>query len=225
MTDAARLLVALQHGDSFFPSGAIAFSSGLENLADAGAVAGAADLADFVWGQVEHRWAPFDRPVAAAHRAAHDPDALAALDGAVEARSLAAAPREGSRRAGRALLSVHARMGVAAATDYQARVVRGVAHGHLPVVQGLVWAAVGLGEAEALALSAHACVTGLTGAALRLGLVGHVDAQAIRRDLAPAIERTLAADLPPVEGLHAFTPLAEIAVMRHETAETRLFMT
>jgi urease accessory protein len=72
-------------------------------------------------------------------------------------------------------------------------------------------------------LSAHQLVLGLVSAALRLGLLGHLDAQRI---LAAQRERVAALMLQPCPGvfeLHACAPAAEIAMMRHETGSGRMF--
>jgi len=72
-------------------------------------------------------------------------------------------------------------------------------------------------------MSAHAMCLSATGAAIRLGIIGHVDAQRIMASAAPLIAELAAAEAPPIDEIHAFVPLTEIAAMRHETGETRLF--
>ena len=73
-------------------------------------------------------------------------------------------------------------------------------------------------------LSAHQLSTAMLGAAIRLGIIGHVAAQEIltrAHDLATAIMRS--EPTPGLDRLSAFVPEAEIAVMRHESADSRLF--
>ena len=72
-------------------------------------------------------------------------------------------------------------------------------------------------------MSAHTLSIGLLGAAVRLGLVGHMDAQRILVTVREAVVEILREVAPPIGEMTAFTPEAEIAAMRHETAETRLF--
>ena len=224
MSDATQLLAALQHGDSFFPSGAISFSWGLETLHADGAVTTPEALSRFVHGQIEQRWACCDHPaLARAHRAGDDLDAVAAVDNELEALALPAELRSGSRRAGAALLGVHARLSSARAAAYRERVLDGRdrASGHLAVVQGLVLGAAGLSEDGAAAVSGHALATGLVSAGLRLGIVGHLDAQRILASLRPALVARLEA--PPPARLSSFAPEADIAMMRHEGQSPRLF--
>ncbi len=222
MGEAASLLATLQHGDSFFPSGAISFSWGLETLHADGAVTNAATLARFVEGQLVHRWATSDRPaLLLVHRAGADLDAAEAVDAELEALALPAELRSGSRRAGGALLGVHERLGTARAAAYRERVLTSRAPGHLAAAQGLVLRTVGSSEDEASAVSAHGLATALLGAALRLGIIGHLDVQRTLSALRPTIVGLLAAPMP--ESLSAFGPEADIAMMRHEIQSPRLF--
>ena len=109
MSDVADALAVLQFGDSFFPSGAVSFSWGLEGLSDSGVVTGADAVRAFVIGQLRARWAEFDRPVVvAAHRARMDLDEVSAIDAQVEMQSPCAELRSASRRMGEAMLSVFA---------------------------------------------------------------------------------------------------------------------
>src|SRR5688572_13441511 len=70
MTNLPEFLTLLQHGDSFFPSGAFASSWGLETLHADGKVTDTASLTHFITGQLRLRWACCDRPaLITAHRA------------------------------------------------------------------------------------------------------------------------------------------------------------
>jgi urease accessory protein len=224
MPDADHLLLALQHGDSFFPSGAVSFSWGLETLAEEGKLTSAEAVTGFVAGQLEHRWAELDRAaLVLAHRAGGDLEGVARVDRALEAQTLAAELRDGSRRTGIALLGVHEKLGTTGARDYRDRVRGEQAPGHGAAVQGLLWSAVGLSERAAVALSAHTLSVGLLGAALRLGLIGHLDAQRSLAELRLVIEPLIDAPPPALGKMRSFSPEAEIAAMRHETAGMRLF--
>lgn len=224
MIDANTLLTTLQHGDSFFPSGAVSFSWGLETLCMEGQVSDSNGVREFLTSQLKNRWATFDRGVVvAAHRNHSDIEVLASLDGQVNAMTLAREMREGSRRAGSALLSVHAKLGTPGADAYRTMVRDHGAYGHLSMTQGFLWAARAVPTAHAETLSAHLLCVGMLGAALRLGIIGHVDTQSILASVRPLIARILSSRAPGPDRWHAFTPETEIAVMRHETADTRLF--
>jgi urease accessory protein len=173
--------------------------------------------------QISGRWASCDRAFIAAAHGATDLDELGSLDRRLDAMTLPRELREGSRRNGAALLRVHAELGTPGAPEYRALVRADDAPGHLPIVQGLAFAGVGLGQREALAVASHGFAVGLLAAALRLGLIGHVAAQAALRRLHGIIAEALGAPLPAPEDAYAFTPVAEVAVMRHEVSAGRLF--
>lgn len=224
MSEPTADLTLLQYGDSFFPSGAVSFSWGLETLCEDGRVATVEQVTAFLQGQLRQRWATCDRAaLAASYGAAEDLEAMAEIDRLLEAQTLAAELREGSRRSGGALLAVHEKLGTPGAAAYRALVRAGTAPGHLAAVQGLVGRGVGLALPASEVLSAHGLCVGLLGAALRLGLLGHVDAQRGLQEARATIAEILATPAPEVAAMSAFTPEAEIAAMRHETAETRLF--
>lgn len=219
----AARLAALQYGDSFFPGGGIALSWGLEQLRGDGEIATPEDVAAFIEGQLVHRWATFDVPALCAAWRSRNLDELCALDARVEAMTLARELREGSRRAGGALLTVHARLAMPEAQAYRNRVLEGAAPGHLAPVQGLVWRYAGLDEAACRAVSAHLTASGMVSAALRLGLLGHLQAQEILTGLRPLVAGLLAQPVGTFEEAAACTPSAEVAAMRHELADCRMF--
>ena len=225
MADTGALLAALQYADGQFPGGGFAFSWGMEGLHAAGLLH-RAELTGFIEGQLRHRWATMDRPIAAhAHGLADDPDALAELDHQADLLIAAAPLRDGSIRAGRALLGIHARLGTPGCGAYRGLVQAERAHGHLAVVQGAALGGAGLDLRESLAVTAYQLVAGFCTAAIRLGLASHLDGQRALTALRPVIAELVALPVQPVLELATFTPLAEIAMMRHATQKLRLFST
>ena len=218
------LLAALQHGDSAFPSGGFAFSWGVEGLIADGLVTRPDDLTRVVRDVLLYRWASFDRPVLRrAFEAAPDLERVADVDREVETATIVAGLREGSRRAGRALLGAHVRLETPGAAAYRALVDADGALGHQSVVQGLVWRSVGLPLAAAEAMAAWAVATSMVSAAVRLGTLGHAAAQTLLTRLRSTIAALLATPQP--DALSAFSPLADIAVARHARRDLRLFAT
>ncbi len=222
MTTLPTLLLLLQHGDSFFPSGGFASSWGLETLYAEAQVRDAATLSFFIDGQLRCRWALCDRPALRnTYRAEDNLEAVAAIDAEVEALSLARDLREASRRAGRALLRVHTQLGTANAEAYLERIRGGQAHGHVPIVQGLVWRNLTLDLSAAETLAGHLLCMAFVSAAVRLGCVNHIEGQQVLR----AAHATLADILqrPAPTCLSTFSPMADIAMMQHEVQSVRLF--
>jgi urease accessory protein len=222
MTQLSELLTLLQHGDSFFPSGAFASSWGLETLHADGKVTDAASLTSFMTGQLRWRWARLDRPaLLMAYQAGDDLEQVSRIDKELEMLALARELREASRRAGRALLRVHAQLRTQHAAPYLEWIKKGQAHGHLPVVQGMLWRSLGLSEESVGALSGYGQCLTFVSVAIRLGIISHVEAQQILQQLRPVIVEILQLPLPAF--LSSFSPLTDIAIMRHETQDVRLF--
>ena len=214
----------LQYGDSFFPSGAVSFSWGLEALVDSGTITGALDVTSFVIGQLRGRWATFDRSVmSAAFASSASIDDVASVDRQTEMQTAAAEMRATSERIGRAMLSVFDRLGNRKATEYREWIREGRAHGHLPVMQGFLWAQSGLSHDDALALSAHTFCTGLLGAGIRLGCLTHIDAQEILVLARQETERLCSLPPLPLDDISTSGIEAEISIVRHAQNPTRMF--
>lgn len=225
MTAAALdMLLALQHGDSAFPSGGFAFSQGLESASHLEGSLGPFELETFIRSQIRHRWARADCvAMIRSHRLGGDLAATIDLDHEVEASTPVEPLRLGSRRNGMALLTAHGRMASPQASAFRVLVRQGRSPGHMAVVQGLVWGGIGLDEATAISVSGYQCVMALATAAIRLGIVGAIEAQAIISRCLPVVAEISPGDIDACDRLSSFVPLAEIAVLLHGRSEQRLF--
>lgn len=217
-----EILALLQHADSSFPAGSVSFSSGLETLVQEGLVTHTR-FADFLLDTVRDRWNCFDRMYVVRSVAANDDAQRQDLDIDVELSTFGAEARASSRRAGMALLGTWARLSSPAAVHYRQLVLSGSTPGHLPVVQGLIYAEHQLGRPACEAASCWSLLTGLTGAGVRLGLVGHLAAQMAVMHVRPAVAELLAEPVPDDAVPHSWTPVHDIAMSRHALAELRLF--
>ena len=224
MTEEEQILTLLQHGDSFFPSGAVSFSWGLEMLNNDHVITSIKELDIFIENQLIERWGPFERVVLAhTYDHADDIEHVISIDKLVECMTLANELREGSKRLGSALLTTYQQLNNPIAGRYLKLSYAGKAPGHLPIAQALVWNSLGLSRDSVLMLSAYNFCVSVLGAALRLGIVGHIDCQKSLTTFRQLITEILTWPIPDIEEIHAFTPFADIASMRHEHSETRLF--
>ncbi|MGJ4946515.1 urease accessory protein UreF [Bradyrhizobium sp. HKCCYLS1011] len=218
------LLRTIWQADAAFPSGAFAFSYGIE-----GAMALRRDmnLHEFerLCGAVlRQRWASFDRlALLRAFRAKADIAALAAIDQEVEASTMIEALRSGSRRNGASFLAAHARLGQPFALALRDAVKSSTCLGHIAVMQGAVWAALQLDERHAELCSAYTAASGLITAAVRLGSVGALQGQAVLEALLPLIDELVARPVAEHAVLESFIPFLDVATARHAHAELRLF--
>jgi urease accessory protein len=238
MADDAALLALLQLTDSGFPSGAYTLSHGLETLVAEDWVTGPDALGEAIATLLLDRAAEADLPVLlAAHAVATMAtasaeggggaiDRLAALDRTLETVKLAREEREGSMRVGRRLLVEAARLFPETAVARYAAAVRatGGPPGHTAVAQGLTYAAAGVSARTAALAAGAALASGTVTAAMRLGLIGHGDAQrlllAAHPVIAAAVDRAEICD--PFD-LRPSAPMLDIALARHERADVRTF--
>lgn len=218
--ETSAMLCAMQMADGQFPSGAFAFSWGLEGLVREGRI-GRGRLARLMAAELNGRWATFDRYFVARGLAATGRDEIAALDAEVEAMSWSEPLRAGSRQAGAGLLTMHARLGTPGASDCRDAVLRGDLHGHLPLVQGVVYRGLGLPRTLAFAVSGYTLLSGLGSAAIRLGLAGAVEVQMAIAELRPTLADLSQAPPPPMPS--NFSPILDIAMMRRGGEGAALF--
>jgi urease accessory protein len=176
--------------------------------------------------QLCERWARADRVVLqAAHAAEGDLERVQAIDRFADAMVLVESWRLSGRRLGRALVETNAAVGTPHCEEYARRVKHEGAPGQVAVVQGLVAFGVGLDAELGAALSGYTFAVAIVSAALRLGCLGHIDAQRLLTRQRTLIAELAGAPAAPLESASSWVPGAEIAAMRHEARRERLFST
>jgi urease accessory protein len=218
-------LQAIWQADGTFPSGAFAFSYGVEGVVALRSKLDGTALAELATAIIRRRWSTFDRvALVRAFRAAGDLGAIADIDRDVEASTFGSTMRDGSRRNGGSFLASHARLGEATALRLRDAISSGVCLGHIAVMQGAVWQAMGLDEKLAQLASAYGVASGVTAAAVRLGAIGALEGQKVLRGCLPLIDTLVAHPVPDDAELSSFMPFLEIAAARHARADLRLFV-
>lgn len=227
-TEITQQLALMQLADSFFPSGSFTLSHGLECLVQDGQLRGSENLQTFLRLLLRNKVGATDL-VALIHAykgsTNDDLDAVRQVDARLFAQTLVEKTRSTQRQSGRALLMV------ASSTwqDWQLDILnQDVAEGKIhclhPVIFAVVGRASGLSEGDTMLAFLHSFVTGLLGAAIRLGVVGHLQAQQIRLQLAPNIEAACkTAASMSLDDMWSCTPLIDLAQMRHQKMARRLF--
>ncbi|MCA3445991.1 MAG: urease accessory protein UreF [Rhodobacter sp.] len=212
MTDTA-LLSLVQWLSPAFPTGGYAFSHGLEWAVWAGDVTTAAQLQIWIGAVLTEGAGRTDAILLAqALRPDADLPALAALAGAL------AASRE--------RLTETLDQGRALATTVAALTGRDLAPMPYPVALGAAARPLGLPVGRVVALYLHTFTSNLVQAGVRFVPLGQTEGQAVLAALHPLIDRAAAeaadADLDRI-GSGAFR--SDLAAMRHETMDVRIFRT
>lgn len=217
-------LHAIWQADGAFPSGAFAFSYGIEGAI---ALRPDMDLHEFealIGTMLRQRWAGYDRvALLRGFRAKGDLAAIASVDREVDASTLIEALRTGSRRNGGSFLASHARLGAPLAIALRDAVKAGDSLGHIAVMQGAVWSALGLDESLAQVCSGYTAASGVITAAIRLGAIGALQGQSVLQRCLPVIEQLAVQDMSDDVELSSFVPFLDIAAARHAQADLRLF--
>lgn len=219
-----QLLKTIWQADGTFPSGSFAFSYGMEGLAAMGAVSDRDTLSDFIQTILQQRWAPFDRIVLVQSFRAHgDLAQIIRVDQEVEAATFGETQRDGSRRNGASFLATHAKLGNATAVLLRENIRSGGALGHITVMQGALWQSMNMDERMAQLASAYTTISGAISAAVRLGVVGALQAQTVISGCLPLIDQLSAVPVSDDARPGSFVPFLDIAVAQQAQADVRLF--
>ena len=226
ITDAVRWLpFLLQTADPLFPTGAYAHSLGAEEMARLGILRDEATLLDFLRMHtlpvLREQELPYLR------FAMEAPWDLCALDAEIDTWKLAHETREASVQIGvrrlRALLNICPNS--PHLVDFAQSVERGDARGHHLIVFAQQCTVEALPLAAALMTWAYQALAAICAAALKLTRIGqdaiHRPLRAACAELDGVIENSLAIERADAG---CFSPLLEIASMRHERAFERLFI-
>lgn len=218
------VLQAIWQADGMFPSGSFAFSYGVEGVVALRPKMDGAALAELTTAILRQRWATCDRlALIQAFRRGGELEVIASIDQAVETSTFGETLREGSRRNGASFLAAHARLGEATALRLREAVRSRLCLGHIAVMQGAVWQAIGLDEHLAQLASGYSVASGVIAAVVRLGVIGALEGQKVLRECLPVIEAFAAGPVSGDDEFSSFIPFVEIAAARHARADLRLF--
>lgn len=223
-----RRLALMQLSDSFFPSGSFTLSHGLESLVHSGQMRTANDFQTFLNLLLHNKIGSSDLiALVHAYRASvvQNLEEIRRADLRLFAQTLIQESREAQRKSGRALLMV----ACSTWTDAQLQSLQtyaqtGYMHCLHPVVFAVVSHAAYLSESDTVLAFLHSFLTGLSGAAIRLNVIGHLKAQLILKEIAQEVEQ-VARQTACIEldDMWSCTPSIDIAQMSHLRLAHRLF--
>jgi urease accessory protein len=212
-TEASQLLLLLTWMSPAFPTGAFAYSHGLEWAIDTGTVRNADNLKSWI-GDLITQGSGWNDSVIFARCWEGDPAELNALALAL------ATSRERHLETTQLGRAFRIAAGVFAAPVLTEEEIA------YPVAAGTACAAMGIGRDHALLAYLQGFAASLTSVAVRLVPIGQTAGLEVLRDLAPVISATAQrAAKASLNELGAITLLADIAAMNHEIQHSRVFRT
>jgi len=220
--------VLMQLADSFFPSGSYTLSHGLESLVQSERVQSAEDVETFIRLLLCNKVGGTDLvAIAHAYTASQHNNIteLANIDAQLFAQTPIEKTRIAQRQSGRALLMVAGKTWphhqLEALGEETSKDAFNCLH---PIIFSSVAQIAGLEQRSTLAAFVHGFVTGILGAAIRLGAIGHLQAQQVRRavaaDMSNVCEEAIAI---PLHEMWSCTPMIDLAQMRQAKLSRRLF--
>lgn len=223
-------LALMQLSDSFFPSGSFTLSHGLEAMVQTNQIRNPQDIEAFLYLLLHNKVGCSDLiALIHAYRAStnNDPHEVRRADACLYAQTLIQTTREAQRRSGQALLVV------ARSTwnDPQLEALQDDVDIHKtpglhPIVFAMVGRAVHLSESDTSFAFLHNFMTGIVGAAIRLGVLGHLSAQSILCKMATEIDAIVSQSMSrSLHDMWSCTPAIDIAQMSHHRLTSKQFST
>ncbi len=213
--------IVLQLADSAFPTGGFAHSSGLEAMVQAGEIQTAAALEAFVVDGI-HQTARGALPLVAATH--DDPDRLAEVDAFAGVITWSHVAARASRNQGRALLDTAARAFRHVAVIEARDRLKTDLLGHLAPAFGFVTRTLEVSRDDALATYLHLATRGVLTSAVRLGVLGPTEAQALHHRQHATLEAAcVRARAYSLDDVAQSAPLVELFQATHDRLYSRLF--
>lgn len=221
----------MQLSDSFFPTGIFATSNGLEFLFKEKKIQGMGNLIDLIHTNIIQQIGPSDCVVLAnALDSANQDD----FDKVIEADGIGFATksikeiRDASVRSGVQLIKCVSEF----VTDdnilnqYKNNVIQNKTHGVFPVAFAVCCNALKIKKEKSMMMLLYGFTVGVVGAALRLGLIQHLEGQNIIHNIKPIISQTIKEySNKSIFEMWQFAPQVDIVQMSHEKMDSKMFIT
>lgn len=222
-------LDCLQIIDSFFPTGAYAYSSGLETYAQAGIIRDRASVVELLASFLKFSIIPMDCVIIRELSWAEDKNLLQRaqyFDQLIQAAKAPKELRESSHAVGRSFLKICCELfEYPIVQEYSNMVEKRECYGHYPVGFSLVARAIGLSPQVAILAYINNWTVNMVSCCIRLGILGQIDGQRIIRDMrnhyVPLVESSLPENVQKEPC--SFVPALSIRQMQHERLYSRIF--
>ena len=223
-------LTLLQLSDSFFPSGLYTMSNGLETLFDEKRILSEGDVYDFLNVTLEQQLGPADSvALSNAYDYANDEDisGIIQCDDVLYSMKLVQESRAASCRAGSQMIKCISALSPSNLLEsYSEKISKNKSPGTHPVVAGVCSFVMGVKKEQARQMMMYGFCVSVTGAALRLGLIDHIQSQKILHKIKPKILQTLEKFAnAKIDDCWQFSPNYDLIQMTHEKKFSKMFIT
>jgi len=228
--DMQQDLGMMQISDSFFPTGLYANSNGLESIFQNNKKITPLEVGRIIETQLKQQIGPTDLIVmenALKCASAKEFDKILELDMKINSIKNIKELREASKRSGIQLIRcVREFITDKIIEEYLKFHHTGMISGAYPVSFGLCANALGIGPQKAGLMFLYGFTVSVVGAASRMGITQHYQAQKIIHELKPLISQIVSECMDKsTKEIWQFAPHLEILQMRHERMDSKMFIT
>lgn len=223
----------MQLADSFFPSGMFGMSGGLESFVKHDKIKTKRDILQFIRQQIHFQLAPCDCVVLYEAMIAaqnNDISRIVDIDNRFFSMKLIKEIRNASVRSGPQMMNCVIYMTSNKenkfARKFQSKIESKQSEGTYPVCLGISANCLHISKQSAVKMMLYSYSVSVIGAALRLGIIQHLDGQWILTCLEEEIN-ILIKDIPrkSLNDMWQLTPFTDILQMEHEHDYSRMFIT
>ena len=228
--DMRQDLGMMQISDSFFPTGLYANSNGLESIFQNNKKITHLEVGRIIETQLKQQIGPTDLIVmenALKFASVKEFDKILELDMKIDSIKNIKEFREASKRSGIQLIRcVREFITDKIIEEYLKFHHTGMISGAYPVSFGLCANALGIGPQKAGLMFLYGFTVSVVGAASRMGITQHYQAQKIIHELKPLISQIVSECMDKsTKEIWQFAPHLEILQMHHERMESKMFIT
>ena len=221
LNESQKLLHLLRISDTFFPMGSFAMSQGMEQIINDNLVP-KEKLVNVIKTYLDKVWKSFD--VGIFHSALQaietgDIEMLRKLDEICYSSKIAEENRTAMVKMGNGMMNAVDFEEDSMGNAYKTLIKEGAAYGTYPVVLALTSHQLNFKELGAISLM-YVNLMEVTASLVRMGILDYIEAQKLLTELMKSMQL----NQPKLCDLHQSFPLADIASMRHELSQSRMFM-
>jgi len=223
-------LSLMQISDSFFPTGLYTMSNGLETLFSEKRIASIDELHELIQTNIIQQIGPADC-VALANAydfaASKDVQSIITCDKLLFAMKLVKELRDATCRSGTQMIKcINSFVSNDVLNEYYEAVKNSQTPGTHAVVIGVVSNALGIEKQKAVLHFLYGFSVSMVGAALRLGMIEHVQSQKILHQLKPVIAETCNKYISKsLDEMWQFAPEYDVIQIEHEQTFSKMFIT